>query len=151
MSNDNNQDDLCTDSSPELGVVCDLCKGENDCDWELFEEQLVNYAYYIAHEDADRTTPMPNNEIRKNVYRQYTLLKHGKLGKENRKPIPECVMDGIRDKWPSDGKYMGFKKKAEICAGNAEGSDECLAESTKDKSNHGDTNKENTKTGNCED
>lgn len=71
------------------------------------------YGNYIIDLDPDRKTPMPHNEIRKALYRQYILQKHGKLGKAVRKEIPQCVMNGIREAWPSsDDMYMGFKEKS---------------------------------------
>jgi hypothetical protein len=54
----------------------------------------------------------PNNCKRKAAYRQMTYTLHGFLGKENRKELPKCCVEGIRDLYPNHSGicYMGFKK-----------------------------------------
>jgi hypothetical protein len=39
----------------------------------------------------------------------FTSMKHGYVGKHNRKPLPECVESGIRLKYPYvNNSYVGF-------------------------------------------
>ena len=55
---------------------------------------------------------VPRNKIRKIMYKHYTFLAHGHLGKGYRVKIPDCVLAGIREKCPDEnGSYMGFKEK----------------------------------------
>eukprot|EP00795_Rhopilema_esculentum_P015960 gene15960-7292_t len=50
------------------------------------------------------------DSFRKAAYRQFTLWKYGRLGRDNRRILPSCVVKIIREAYPSpDGQYMGFK------------------------------------------
>lgn len=52
------------------------------------------------------------NSVRKNAYKCYIYEKYGLLGKFNRIKLPQCVLKGIRNKWPyNNGNYMGFKSQ----------------------------------------
>ena len=54
-----------------------------------------------------------NKERRKSMYRMFTYLKYGHLGRGVRIPIPECVLTKIQEIYPDpDGEYMGFKESA---------------------------------------
>ena len=57
-------------------------------------------------DDPDFST----NSYRKAAYRQYILWRYGRLGKDNRRVCPSCVVRMIRVAYPSaDGNYMGFR------------------------------------------
>ena len=52
---------------------------------------------------------LENKKRRKAMYRLFTYLKYGHLGKGNRIPIPICVIENIRKVFPSpDVNYMGY-------------------------------------------
>jgi hypothetical protein len=42
------------------------------------------------------------------MYRHMTRRLHGQLGKGNRRPLPKCFTQGLRELFPSDD-YVGFK------------------------------------------
>jgi hypothetical protein len=79
----------------------DCCVGP--CLWkankaELRQMQrriLVGFPYY------------ENNEIRKAMYREAAFVVFGFLGKNQRRELPACVVQGIRSLCPSPS-YMGF-------------------------------------------
>ena len=57
---------------------------------------------------------LENKEMRKSMYRMFTYLKYGHLGRGVRIPIPECVVAKVREKYPDpDEDYMGFMESAE--------------------------------------
>jgi hypothetical protein len=50
-----------------------------------------------------------NNKKCKAMYCIFTCLKYGHLGKGNMIPIPICIIEKIREMFPSpDGNYMGY-------------------------------------------
>lgn len=52
----------------------------------------------------------PNKQTRFFLYRQFTMLIEGHLGRGIRKKLPECVTTEIQDSFPAeDDKYTGFK------------------------------------------
>ena len=67
------------------------------------------------HQDVEYTIDVDNGSIdeinsrkRKALYKLYVLVRFGRLGKGNRKVLPQCVKDGIRNHYPdSNDKYMG--------------------------------------------
>ena len=67
---------------------------------------------YETVEETDVVEDEGNSETRKKCYRLFLLLWRGHLGKGIRMPLPSCVKDGVRKKFPSaDGMYMGYKVK----------------------------------------
>jgi hypothetical protein len=50
----------------------------------------------IAITDQDGNF-IPNNKMRKALYKTFTYLKFGHLGRGNRIPIPSCVASKIRE------------------------------------------------------
>uniref|UniRef100_A0A803JMB7 Uncharacterized LOC116408826 n=2 Tax=Xenopus tropicalis TaxID=8364 RepID=A0A803JMB7_XENTR len=47
--------------------------------------------------------------LRKAAYRSFTAWMYGYLGGNNRKPIPSCVVNKIRESFPDpNGRYTGF-------------------------------------------
>lgn len=60
----------------------------------------------------DNGVVVPNSKMRKALYRAFTYLKFGHLGKEKRIPIRSCVTTKIREMYPeTDGDYMGFHEE----------------------------------------
>ena len=49
-----------------------------------------------------------NKQKRFTAYKQFTYIIEGPLGKGNRKELPSCVVNKIRETW-SDKEYTGFK------------------------------------------
>ena len=43
-----------------------------------------------------------NNNFRFIAYRQYILWCHGHMGRRNRTPLPNCVLQKIREVFPDD-------------------------------------------------
>ena len=48
------------------------------------------------------------------MYRMFTYLKYGHLGRGVRILVPECAVAKIQEKYPDpDGEYMDFMEQAE--------------------------------------
>lgn len=64
----------------------------------------------LVDEDCgDDGCSMPKFDLRTLCYRSFTRLWQGVLGKGVRVRLPDCVVEGVRTKFPSDnGVYMGF-------------------------------------------
>ena len=87
--------------------VCLFC-GEVPCDWATFGKDLLD-----SGEDMFPKESAGENSVRrKALCRLHTCKKYGHLGKGNRVPIPKCVQDRIRDKWPEANSElcMGFRE-----------------------------------------
>ena len=74
--------------------------------------------YYREQRDGqevivdDNGVVVPNSKMRKALYRAFTYLKFGHLGKGNRIPISPCVAKKIREMYPdADGNYIGFHEE----------------------------------------
>ena len=55
-------------------------------------------------------------QIRNYCYRVFTRLFHGVLGRGNRVPIPKCVTNGIRIKYPNEDdseNFVGYRPHRE--------------------------------------
>lgn len=55
----------------------------------------------------------PNDVMSVNdSYKQFTHILHGHLGKGQRKPLPGCILEGVRTLFPDEkGQYVGYKDK----------------------------------------
>ena len=61
----------------------------------------------IRNDHEDNST----RAFRKAAYRQFILARHGYLGKGNRRVCPSCVVNKIRQRYPSvTGVYMGYRE-----------------------------------------
>ena len=116
------------DDEEEEEEVCVHCGG-TPCEWEEFgddiaqrEQEMSKSLSVIVACDSDgsqivdRNTKqrLQNKEMRKSMYRMFTYLKYGHLGRGVRIPIPECVMGKIREKYPDPAEdYMGFRESTE--------------------------------------
>lgn len=99
-------------------AVENLCCGRSTCitTYEIFyticlhpvnlRVALENSADYRADEVI-----CSNRNLRKTAYRQFILWAHGKLGRQNRRVVPSCVVQAIRHHYPSPtGLYMGYRE-----------------------------------------
>ena len=65
--------------------------------------------YFGLTGDALLFGNMTNKNYRYHAYRSYVKYIYGLLGRYNRKVIPSCVINYIRNKWPDpEGSYIGF-------------------------------------------
>ena len=94
------------EEKPEMYMVEDACWacGYSPCEFSNIEGELVRFV------NAEKIKfVMPNNVARKRLYGQASYLLEGRLGKGNRKPLPPCVVAGIRAYFPSStNEYMGY-------------------------------------------
>lgn len=100
--------------------TCVICGG-TPCEWEEFREGVVEQSKLLYNREQrdgqevivdNNGVVVPNSKMRRALYRAFTYLKFGHLGKRNRIPIPSCVTKKIREMYPeADGKYMGFHEE----------------------------------------
>ena len=55
-----------------------------------------------------------NRSFRYAAYRQFCWFVHGRIGKAVRRVIPACVVSKIRQEYPSENGYKGFKAGFEV-------------------------------------
>ena len=101
-------------------LVCEACAG-TPCEWVEFGDEVKEYATRLYdHEDRDGVTVISDREgnvvssskMRKALYKTFTYLKFGHLGRGNRIPIPPCVVRKIREMYPEpSGSYTGFHEE----------------------------------------
>jgi hypothetical protein len=85
------------------GYQCQQCLYER-CIWELNKERIIDDNNALLSAEAS------NKERRFFGYKQMTFALHGHLGKGQRRELPCCVVDGIREMWPEeDRKYTGYR------------------------------------------
>lgn len=91
-----------------MNALCIHCK-EAPCTWEaLAAEVLIPTEDHFADINAEDA---PNNEKRKYAFHLYVERKHGHLGRGVRVKNPECVLIGVRDRFPDPtGSYMGHRE-----------------------------------------
>lgn len=95
-------------------TVCATC-GSMPCEWIEYGKKALDQANCMYRTNAnggkvdDTNAEVSNNRMRKALYRLFTYLKFGHLGRGNRIPIPECVMKEFRKAFPDAGdEYMGY-------------------------------------------
>lgn len=87
---------------------CKFCD-DDPCVWLAKKEDMLNYDD-DEHGMMDYEDWPPNNVRRRKIYRQMTLfINEGPMGKGVRKELPECVVCGCRESFPSP-TFMGFKE-----------------------------------------
>ena len=98
--------------------TCVIC-ASTPCEWEEFGTKVVEHSRTLYRREMrgekevvvfDNGAVVPNNTMRRQLYRIFTYLKYGHLGKGNRMPIPSCVTTQIRNMFP-DEEYMGFMEE----------------------------------------
>ena len=85
--------------------VCSICQ-QNPC-------VVVEHLSYI-HEIAMhlRNKGESNRAIRYQLYRRLSNKLHGPLGRGNRVPLPDCLVDFVRENFPNENtaeQYVGFR------------------------------------------
>jgi hypothetical protein len=70
-----------------------------------------NREYVIADNMALLPTDCTNKERRFLAYKHMIFALFGHLGTGQRRKLPDCLLDGMREIWPEhSGEYTGFQK-----------------------------------------
>ena len=100
--------------SEEEDVVCPICSSM-PCEWLEYGRQALDESKqrYNIDENGSHVEKngalVPNSTIRRATYRLFTYKKYGHLGRGLRIPIPQCVLDKVREAFPeADGVYHGL-------------------------------------------
>jgi Zn ribbon nucleic-acid-binding protein len=89
------------DEPKEDGWLCPQCL-ESPSQFLQWQEELERI--------VDCMNPdLSNKQKRYELYQHVTRHRHGTLGKSNRKPLPSCFEQGMRDLYPSSEKYTGYQ------------------------------------------
>ena len=75
------------------GEICEYCDGAM-CDRMEYKDELKEMLQDVGLHDGSI------KELRFIMYRKFTLLKHGLLGKKNRREVCYCVRDIILHTFP---------------------------------------------------
>ena len=98
------------DEALEESIIANICWkcGEAPCEWNQFSDEIEEQGVEYVRQADDNIT---NNKIRKCLYRHYTYLKYGHLGKGVRLSVSPCVLLEIRKLYPEDNveAYMGYQ------------------------------------------
>jgi hypothetical protein len=87
---------------------CNHCK-QDPCEWSSLGRIIVE-AVRAENTATTGDRAVANKSYRFAAYRTYARVKYGYLGKGNRKPLPHCVTNGIRDNFPDPMcAYVGFQ------------------------------------------
>lgn len=93
-------------TSEENSPRCDDCEEENCIFSTLWEDVQKELDVWLLIEDG----PPMVNHIRNKAYGIFSRLIYGYLGSGVRVKLPPCVVQGVRDAYPStDGMYKGFQ------------------------------------------
>jgi hypothetical protein len=85
-------------------AFCVFCC-QQDCVSEEAKSEMIEYSSSLPEDTA-------NNGRRRMLYRHMAIRTNGDklLGKGNRVRLPECVLSGVRELFPSDdSEYMGHR------------------------------------------
>ena len=96
----------------DISNLCWKC-GDSPCEWVKWGEELKKQGDQYDSNTADlEQKKLKRSKVRKCLYRYYTYLKYGHLGKGVRIEVTPCVLDEIRRLYPeeSNDDYMGFKE-----------------------------------------
>jgi hypothetical protein len=109
-------DDATGNESTESSV-CEICGG-TPCEWDQYADGIVMQSVALFHRDRhggkeviidEQGGIVNNSKMRKYLYKAFTYLKYGHLGRGNRIPVPPCVVRKIRDMFPDpEDNYVGF-------------------------------------------
>ena len=96
------------------GKVCEGC-GQFPCIWECNKDEFLDtlYSGRISREANVKGISNRihrNKRMRNKSYMILSFMIDGRLGKDNRKSLPRCVVDNVRKLFPApNGKYVGFQ------------------------------------------
>ena len=96
-----------TDVVKKVRCVTSYVTFQNTCTDRDVPIMAIRARCDIRAKDPDYST----NNFRKAAYRQYISWRYKKLGKGNRQVCPSCVVLAIRQLYPSNDIYMGFKRE----------------------------------------
>jgi hypothetical protein len=101
-------------------IPCLSCRGDllETCPWDDFGEEIVERGQELVDSGS---TP---SQVRFQSYRLATNLIHGYLGRANRKELPACVEDSIKEAFKNttidEEGFVGFRPAPKSDA------DECI-------------------------
>jgi hypothetical protein len=109
----NNDDNVPVPNNARLiegpRIPCLSCQGleEETCPWDELGQEILDHGQEMV--DSGSTPP----QVRFNLYRLATSMIHGYLGRSNRKELPACVEDSIKEAFPNsaigEGGLVGFR------------------------------------------
>lgn len=88
-------------------MVCDSCK-KASCIWDEHEDSILekvsDWKIYGRFQS--------NSTLRKKCYQYFAAVLYGHLGHGNRRELPECIVENVRQILPNENasEYMGFKQ-----------------------------------------
>ncbi|OCU02797.1 hypothetical protein XELAEV_18008566mg [Xenopus laevis] len=80
--------------------------------WTCLDKGHIHHCYQMANKTLKKSPPLPiyQRGLRIIAYRIFTVWIYGYLGASNRRPIPPCVVEAIRNAFPDpDGYYAGSR------------------------------------------
>ena len=81
--------------------ICETCNN-SPCLFLQWQEEMDRIVDIMAPE-------VTNDQKRYHMYHHMSCRLHGTLGKGNRKPLPLCFTQGVKELYPSDS-YTGYKQ-----------------------------------------
>ena len=103
--------DVSTECDKKANMVCPMCK-DDPCVWESVGKGA--HETVLAHiEENGGSECLTNKKIRFFYYKKVTEELYGYLGAHNRRRLPDCVVDGVRELFPNPPgiPYTGYSKK----------------------------------------
>ena len=104
-----------------FGVPCEYCNC-HPCDWtaigpDIISHLMEKYVGCFIDMDGnvtgvmtDSTSKVTNRHLRYLAYCAFSAAKHGYLGRKKRIPLPHCVENGVKEKYPDECEaYVGFQ------------------------------------------
>ena len=89
-------------------MVCSCDDDTSGCVFDKHWPEVDEQLHHWLLEHTEDNVPS-KSEIRNFIYKLFTRLIHGYLGKDNRIELPTCVVANVRNKYPNeDGEYVGF-------------------------------------------
>ena len=82
------------DIDEDINKICWIC-GDKPCEWICWGDELKQHREAYINNQNESEQIIPNSKIRKCLYRYYTYLKYGHLGKRVRLEVSPCVLQQI--------------------------------------------------------